>query len=330
MYLLSSLFGLVVALAVAALLVAGYFAHVTRRIARDAESRVPAPGRFVDIDGARIHYVDMGEGLPIVLVHGLGGQLFHMMRPLMEQFGDGYRLIAMDRPGSGYSTSGPGRTGRIPEQAAFVARFIEQMQIERPLLVGHSLGGAIALATALDHPRSVAGLALIAPLTRHEPAPPAEFQALAIRSPLRRRLIAHTVAVPMSVRAAPQTLDFVFGPQKPPADFAVAGGALVGLRPSHFLATSTDLVAVEQDMPGLETRYGELSIPVGILFGTADRVIDHARHGITMKERIPGLDLELLEGVGHMPQYSETARVVAFIRRIADRAFAADARQTQS
>ena len=64
-------------------------------------------------------------------------------------------------------------------------------------------------------------------------------------------------------------------------------------------------------------------MPVGILFGTEDRILNYERHGLSMTDRIPGIELEIVEGVGHMPQYAETERVVAFIRRIAGRAFAA-------
>jgi pimeloyl-ACP methyl ester carboxylesterase len=319
---IETLFSMAVTLVVIIGLVGGYFVHTTRRIARGAERAVPPRGRFIEIDGRQIHYVQSGEGRPILMIHGLGGTLHHLVRPLMEDFGDGYRLIALDRPGSGYSTRIAADHGGVKEQAAFIARFIDEMGLERPLLVGHSLGGAIALATALDYPQQVAGLALIAPLTAFESELPPEFAALYIRSPFRRRLIASTLAVPMSVRNAQKTLEFVFGPQKPPADFAVAGGALVGLRPSHFYATSTDATALERDMPALAERYGELTVPVGIIFGTADRVLDHRRHGVAMREKVADLDLELLEGSGHMPQYARTQEVAAFIRHIADRAFA--------
>ena len=106
-----------------------------------------------------------------------------------------------------------------------------------------------------------------------------------------------------------------------PADYPIAGGGYSGLRPSHFYATSSDLVASGLDMPRLEARYGEIKVPVGILFGTADRVLPHKAHGLAMKDRIAGLELELLEGVGHMPQFVATDQVVAFIRRMAAKAF---------
>lgn len=313
--------GIAVALVAAALIVAFYLAYVTRRIAKRAEKAVPAMGRFVEVAGNRIHYVERGEGRPILMIHGLGGTLHHLRRPLMESFGDGYRLIAIDRAGSGYSTRNSGIGGSLAEQARQIADVIDALGLERPLLVGHSLGGAVALATALDHPGKVAGLALISPLTRFEPTLPPEFRPLAIESPLRRRIVANTVAVPMSVKNAPMVLGRVFGPQEPPEDYAVAGGAMVGLRPQHFYATSTDLVGSRRDLAQFEARYGELSMPVGILFGTEDRVLDYERQGVDMTERIAGLDLEIVDGVGHMPQFAATDRVVAFIRRIAERAF---------
>jgi len=320
---LPTLTGIAAAVVAAVLLVATYFSWVSRRVARDAEHAVPPRGRFVTVEGCDIHYVERGEGRPILLIHGLGGTLHHMRRPLMEEFGDGYRLIALDRPGSGYSTR-PGRfDGRLTEQARLLAGFIDALGLERPLLVGHSLGGAVALATALDYPDKVAGLALIAPLTQREDEVAPQFRTLDIRSRLLRRIVSETLAIPMAIKAAPQTLDFVFGPQKPPHDYAIAGGAMAGMRPGHFYAASTDLVALRHDMRDIEARYGEIRVPVGILFGGADRVLDHRRHGLTMEGRIAGLDIEIAEGIGHMPQYAVTQRVVAFIRRIAGRAFAA-------
>ncbi|MCO5158408.1 MAG: alpha/beta fold hydrolase [Aquamicrobium sp.] len=320
---LATLTAIAAALLAAVLLVATYYFQATRRISRDAEHAVPPRGRFVAVEGCDIHYVERGEGRPILFIHGLGGTLHHMRRPLMEEFGDGYRLIALDRPGSGYSTRPSRFDGRLSEQARLIAGFIDALALERPLLVGHSLGGAVALATTLLYPERIAGLALIAPLTQHEDKVAPEFRGLDIPSPLLRRIVSETLAVPTSVKMAAQTLDFVFGPQKPPHDYAVAGGAMAGLRPSHFFATSTDLVALRHDMPGIGTRYGEIGVPAGILFGSADRVLDHKRHGTGMEGRIAGLDIEIMEGVGHMPQYADTSRVVAFIRRIAERAFAA-------
>lgn len=318
---LNVIVGFVVALVVAGGMVAAYLAWKTRALARKAQRAVPPIGSFITVNGNQIHYIDRGEGPPILMVHGLGGTLHHLRRPLMDAFGDGYRLIALDRAGSGYSTRTKDSMGTLKEQASELAAFIDALKLEKPLLVGHSLGGAIALATALDYPEKVSGLALLSPLTRFDPNLPPQFKALAINSPVKRRLIANTIAVPMSVKNAPIVLDAVFGPQQPPSDYAVAGGAMIGLRPEHFYATSLDLVGSRRDLERYEARYEELDIPVGILFGTRDRILDYEKNGLSTAERISGVELELVDGVGHMPQYAETDRVVAFVRRIAERAF---------
>lgn len=302
-----------------AIAVVVYYAALTRRIAADAERRIPMVGRTVSIDGNRIHYVDEGEGPPIVFIHGLGGQLHHFRHPLFPAMGEGSRLIAIDRPGSGYSTR-PGGGERIPEQAATIAKFIDVLGLERPVVVGHSLGGAIALRLALDFPGKVSALALISPLTRYIPQPPEQFGGLYIASPLKRRFIAHTFAVPASLKHAQATLDFIFGPQAVTPNYAYGGGGYLGLRPSHFYAASSDLVAVEKDLGAQDKRYGELRMPVGIIYGDQDRVLDFRRQGQEMADKVEGLDLEILEGVGHMPQFVEPDRVAAFIRRVGDRA----------
>lgn len=307
--------------ALAILGTAAWFVVTTRRIARHAETRIPMTGKRLTIGGDSIRYVEQGEGPPILFIHGLGGQLHHFDHPLFPSIGEGYRLVAIDRAGSGYSTrraSGP----RLPEQADLIARFIEESGLGQPLVVGHSLGGAISLTLALRHPDKVAGLALIAPLTHYIPQPSEAFGGLYIKSPLLRRVIAETIAIPTSLKHARATLDLVFAPQKPTEDYAYAGGGYLGLRPSHFHAVSSDLVAVERDLPAIQACYGELKMPVGILFGDADRILDHKAQGLAMQGRVEGIEIEILEGIGHMPQFVVADRVAAFIRRMAARAFA--------
>jgi pimeloyl-ACP methyl ester carboxylesterase len=309
-------------LVVGAVLYIGYHVFATYRIAAEAVRLVPPSGRFVDVDGNRIHYVEAGQGRPIVFIHGLGAQLRQFSHPLFGRLDGEFRLVALDRPGSGYSVRARGAGAGVIEQARVVVRFMETLGLDRPLLVGHSLGGAVALAVAIEHPEAICGLALLSPYTRHGPDAAAEFGPLYIEPPWRRWLIAHTFAIPTALKTAPQVLKFVFGPQPVPPDYMIAGGGYAGLRPSHFYATSSDIVAAGLDMARLEARYGEVELPAGILFGTADRVLSYETHGLAMRDRIVGLELELLNDIGHMPQFVAADQVAAFIRRIAARAFA--------
>ncbi len=294
----------------------------TEKIVALAEKAAPAVGKFVEVDGCSIHYLEKGEGRSILFVHGLGGWLQHLSFPLFGLI-DGYRLVAVDRPGSGRSTRPGDRPATIADQAAFLMHFAECMGMERPLVVGHSLGGAIALRMALDFPGKIAGLALISSLTRYEAEVPPSMKPLLIPNALVRRLIAETISAPAAIKATAEVLDVVFGPQAPPPDYGTAGAALAALRPSHFYAASTDTVAIGDTMQEQEKRYGSLDLPVGMLYGSADRVIDGERQSAGLVGRLSRLDIEIVEGVGHMPQFAEPQRVAAFVKRMAERAFAA-------
>jgi pimeloyl-ACP methyl ester carboxylesterase len=312
---------IVAALLAAGLLVVGYFVLLTRRLAANAEKQVPASGRFVEIGGNRIHYLQAGQGHPILFVHGLGGQLHHFRHTLFDRLSGDYHVIALDRPGSGYSVRAKGASGRLREQAKVISDFIDALSLERPLIVGHSLGGAVALATALDHPDQIGGVALLSPVTHEQESIPPAFEPMLIRSALKRKLLAHTMAIPLSLKHAPQTLAYIFGPQAAPDDFVIDGGGILGLRPAHFEATVADFVALENELGRYERRLEELRMPVGVLFGTADQLISHEQHALPLAGRIRDFELELVEGVGHMPQFVVPDRVEAFIRRMADKAF---------
>lgn len=285
--------------------------------ARRVDAALPPLGRFVEVDGARIHYVDRGRGdTPLLLIHGLGGHVRHFTYALAERLADEYRVVIIDRPGSGHSTRGPGAGAGPWAQAKIVAAVIRALRLERPIIVGHSLGGAVALATAIEHPAQVAALVLIAPLTHAMEEPPSVLAALDIRSAVQRTLVAWTVATPLSMLRRRATLEGIFGPDAVPGDFATAGGGLLALRPRAFITSSVDMVAVPADMPALVERYAELGVPVGILYGRGDRLLDPRVHGEPMRSRVARLELEVCEG-GHMLPLTDPARVASFIRRIA-------------
>ncbi|HWJ96292.1 MAG TPA: alpha/beta fold hydrolase, partial [Telluria sp.] len=155
------------ALGVPAVLGAG-LALFTRNTARRVEAYLPPGGRFVDVPGARLHIRDEGSGPPLLLIHGLAGQMCHYTYGVMERLAGEFRVVAVDRPGSGYSTRAEATPADLSAQAAALAALIDELGLGQPVVVGHSLGGAVALALALEHPAKVAGLALIAPLT-HAP-----------------------------------------------------------------------------------------------------------------------------------------------------------------
>jgi len=296
-----------------ALLVCGLVGY-TAYTARQVERAVPPRGRFLQLDGCRIHYIDEGAGPPLFLVHGLSGNLRNFAY-VIPHLSAGYRVIAVDRPGSGYSTRAASADARLAAQGDTLARVIQALKLERPLVVGHSLGGAIALALGLDHPDCVSGLALIAPLTQVVETP-APFRGLDIKSPLLRSIIAWTLAIPVGMRTADQALKDVFAPEKPSPDFMTRGGGALGLRPRSFYAASADLRAAHDSLGEVVRRYPSLTVPVGILFGKSDAILEPGLNGKTTKDQIPGLSLQLIEG-GHVLPVTQPDAVAGFIRRMA-------------
>ena len=169
----------------------------------------------------------------------------------------------------------------------------------------------------------MSGLALLSPLTQPLAAVPLAFRGLAIPSPQVRKAVAWTLATPLALLRGKAILAEVFGPERPPADYATHGGGLLGLRPRTFYSTSTDLMAVGEDLPRLHARYATLKLPIGILFGTKDRLLDAQVHGRPMTDQVEGLTYEEIEGVGHMIPVTQPQTVAAFIEKIAARAAAA-------
>lgn len=308
--------GITVALIV---LLLGGLAVFTAKTARQIEKALPPPGRFVDIDGANIHYIDAGSGPPLVLIHGLSGQHRNFTHSLLERLKDDYRVIIPDRPGSGYSTQPRGASGALAEHARKISRLIDALGLKRPLIVGHSLGGAIALSLAANHPDQVAGLALLAPVTHRPGQVPPLFRALVVRSPFVRSLLAWTLVVPFSMLNREFVLDAAFGPQPAPRDYGTKGGGLLTLRPVSFIGSSHDLIAfTDGDDP--TARYADIKVPVGVLYGTADRILDPTAHQTALKAKLPNAECELIEGGGHMILITSADRCVQFIVRMAQRA----------
>src|SRR5690606_26131467 len=170
---------LLVLLIVAGLMV---FSFLT---ARRIELGLPPEGRFITIMGNRIHYVEQDSGpRTVLLVHGLTGVLQYSTHAMLGELAGDCPAIALARPGSGYAKRALRSPASLAVQADVIAGLIDALQLDRPVVVGHSLGGAVALATALRHPDKISALALIAALGRMPAGgPPGTFASLWVRWP---------------------------------------------------------------------------------------------------------------------------------------------------
>lgn len=295
----------------------------TRRVARRVEQSLPAIGAFLEVPGATLHYLERGTAPlgkpPVVMIHGLGGHLHHFNYALLDELAHDTRVIAVDRPGSGYSVRERDRATRLTDQADAIIALLDTLHIERALFVGHSLGGALSLTIAIRHPTRVAGLALIAPLTHYAGRFPAVFRALAVRGSRARRFVAHVLATPGFILNRKKVLPQIFGPEPVPRDYRLRGGGLLTLRPSQYLGASEDLGAVPEVLPSIESRYETLNRsdapPIHVLYGRGDRILDYRIQGEGFASRVPACRLELVDG-GHMLPLTQPERCAQFIRDV--------------
>ena len=275
---------------------------------------LPAQGRFVEAGGVSFHVFEQGSGPSLIMIHGLAGQMRHFTYGVAQILAHRFRVVVIDRPGSGYSVRSSTMAADISSQAAAIAQLITQLGLGPSVIVGHSLGGAVALTLALEHPECVTGLALLAPLTHlpEDNRPPAAFRALMISSAGLRRAIAWTLLVPASIAQRDMVLGQVFGPDAVPEDYGIRGGGLMNLCPHQFISASLDLLAVSGSMEAIESRYAELRIPVQVLFGRGDRILNWQRNGQMLVDKIPGAKLVLTDS-GHMLPVTHPELTAEFI-----------------
>jgi pimeloyl-ACP methyl ester carboxylesterase len=287
------------------------------------ELKFAPEGKFVDVGADRLHYIEYGTpGKPaIVFVHGLCGQLRNFAYMDMRALAKDYHVVLVDRPGAGQSIRGEGSRANVYAQARTIAQFIAKLGLDRPVVFGHSLGGAITLALGLNHAQQVRRLGLIAPLTMYENTAPGPFKALRLRWEPLRRLISLTGAVPAALLINHQAVKGVFHPERVPFDFGTKGGGDSGLRSHTFYAASSDMVAAPDDLPDMEMRYATMPVPVDMLFGREDAILPYDKHALGLQKRLPSVNLRTVAG-GHMLPVTQPDDTLAWVREVAAAAFA--------
>ena len=296
--------------ALGALALAGSAAIVNRQAAK-AEKANPPTGSFVTSNGVRLHYIEQGSGRPVVLLHGNGMTVEDMRLSGMMDAAEAhsFRAIAFDRPGFGHSDRPRGTAWTAAAQAALLPEAFKLLGIDRPIVVGHSLGTMVALALALNHPDDVAGLVLASgyyfPKAR---ADIALFSPPAI--PLVGDILCYTIAPLMGEVMAPRMIAKMFAPQEVPARFEREFPVGMMVRPSQIRASSKDAAHMIPDAFAMSGRYSELDCPIAVLSGDADGVVDFREHALRFHAAVPGSVLDVFPGAGHMIHHVDPARVV--------------------
>lgn len=309
-------FGVLLAIQIVACVIAAALLGAlvfTVLMSKRVERLVPLAGRLIELPSGPLHVVEMGvpTAPPVLLIHGLGGQLRNLTYGLAPLLASDFHILAVDRPGSGYSPRRPARDF-LAAQAKQLAELIEVRELQQTFVVGHSLGGAVALELAHLHPDLVTGLALLSPAVTTQ-AVPDVFQALMIKNSLLRMVVAWTLAVPLTFLRRERVAIQLFRPEPVPGDFGTKAGALLGLRPGAFLEASEELVSLMSRADHDFHRRLAPTMVVGALFATDDAVIDPHIQSQGLAKSAPQSTIEYLAGAGHLLPITRSGECAAFV-----------------
>ncbi len=290
----------------------GAAAVYNRRQAKRAEERNPPAGRFIEVDGVSLHYLERGEGAPIVLLHGNGAMIEDWVASgLLNRLSRTHRIIAFDRPGFGHSERPRSTVWTAEAQAALVAGALKELGIEKPLVVGHSWGALVTLALALDNPGLASGIVLLGgyyyPSVRGDVLFASQPAIPGIGDAMR-----YTVSPLLGRALSPAVAKKVFSPAPVPDKFE-SFPMDMALRPSQIRAEAAEAALMIPAAARLSKRFEKLELPVTIVAGTGDRMVDPADQAERLHEALPGSRLVLIDGSGHMVHYTATEEVAAAI-----------------
>ncbi len=283
------------------------------------ERRFAPIGSLLKFSFGRVHVVDRPaarSGAPcIVLVHGAAGNLRDLLGALSAHLAGRFRIIAIDRPGHGFSTRRDPAWSDPRRQAEALDAVLTRLGVERAIIVGQSWGGAFAAAFALCYPGRVHGLVFVSPATHPWPGG-IDWHVKAGALPVVGRIFAELAAMPIGLALIPYALRNVFGPKGVPPDYRAKIGAALVLRPASFVANCRDIAGLYGNLTEMAAHYHRIDAPTEIVTGDEDAIVAPAIHAYGLARDIPDARLTILAGIGHMPHWSAPQAVVEAIERV--------------
>lgn len=309
---LKLLIGLVVLVGLAA----GATAWRVGSLARAAETAYPPEGNFVDLGGTRIHYVMAGAGPDLILIHGASGSTRDFTFQMRDALSDRYRVTIFDRPGFGYSDRVRGAS--IGDQADLIARAAAELGIERPIVLGQSYGGAVALAWAVAG-HDAAGLVLVSAVSNPWTTGIGRYYT-ALSSAPGQAIMAPLISAWVPDAAFGPALTAIFAPDATPPGYAAHIGPRLSMRLPSLRENALQRRTLLEEISGQVVRYPELTLPVEIVHGADDTIVPASIHAEPLSRQLPDAALTLLDGVGHMPHHVAMPHVLDAIDRATHRA----------
>ncbi len=289
-----------------------------------AERRFGRHGHLVSVDGVDLHYVDVGPDnpddkvhAPIVLIHGASGNLRDFEASILPELAKTHRVLAFDRPGHGWSARPDEADSHDPaRQAALIHGALEKIGVERPVVLGHSWGGAVATAYALQFAADMSGLLVLAGATHPWKGPVAWYHRV-LAKPVLGSIFLWLIVLPFGRLLASAGVQSTFTPDSAPDGYEEALGLSLLFRPGHFRNNSVDTSNLRSHLARQSTQYEGITVPTIIVTGNRDQTVLAKLHSYALHEQISGSELIKLQGVGHMPHHVRPDVVIDALQRLA-------------
>jgi pimeloyl-ACP methyl ester carboxylesterase len=276
----------------------------------------PARGSMVEVTGARLNIVDIGPrdaaGPPVVMIHGASSNLEVMRQPLGEMLAKNHRVILIDRPGHGWSTRARPQDSTPAIQSRMIDEALAKLRVGPVILVVHSWSGALGARMALEYPKRVAGLVMLAPVAYPWPGGIGWYTKL-VTIPVIGPLLAYTITLPLGYFLAEPGARGVFLPQVMPDGFVGNTATALVLRPREFLANARDIVTLKAAVEEQAPRYPDIRVPTVVISGGLDKTVTTNIHSRPFAKTVPNAKLIVLPDVGHMVQNAAPELVISEI-----------------
>jgi len=280
-------------------------------------SKPDPTGSFVGVNGHKVHFIQAGSGPDLVLLHGASSSVLDWTYGPLAKLAESYRVTAFDRPGLGHSDRIANGTD-LRVQARHLIAASKALGLEKPRVMGHSFGGAVALAWAVEDQENIAGLMLMSSPSHIWPTGMPWHYRL-INTPVIGPVAAWLFAAFTGEHFAQNIISRVFAPQTAPTEYAPHVLTGLAFQPSIIRANAAQLSALKDQLAALTPLYPSLNLPIESLHGNADRVVPLQIHAEALAEALPNNGFTRLDGVGHMPQHTHWEAVAQSLARLEDR-----------
>ena len=263
----------------------------------------------VAVDAMALNYVSAGSGRPVVLIHGNPGSYHDYTLAVFERLSESYHVFAFDRPGHGYSERQDSVRTTVEVQARIIRDALQLLAIEKPVLVGHSWGGSLVLAAAVAYGSELSGIVLLAPAAY--PSVRVEWWSLLPHVPVIGKFVVNRLTPFLGRGFVRKSLRQAYEPQDVQHDYAEQSAEL-WMRPDQIRACAYDERTLGASLKALSQHYHDIELPVVIVTGSEDRLLDPNEHAYPLQKTIRNSQLMVLPETGHqLPQTRPDAVISA-------------------